>query len=99
MTKQEKIREELPKLLERVWYGEDYDNVWHELTKVALAYLDSEDVVIKVERALPEIYTRDEESLDPEDYQFLKGMRFILNAGYVATMPLIDKEVKREDTA
>ena len=94
MTRQEKIREELPHILEGVWLREDYDNVWVELTKVALEYLHSQGGVLKVERKkLPEIHMSDEEIPNVSATSFFAicdlARKSYKEAGYEATESLI----------
>jgi len=95
MSRKEEIRD---KVIDFILFAERQGAGTIERTKSLagqadelLSYLDSVGGCLKVERELPEILQRQ----GPHKEWLEKDLkRRLLSAGYVATMPLIDKEEK-----
>lgn len=52
--KRQEIREGVAKKCEAIWYSHDEARIWGLMADGILLYLDSQDVVMKVEKPLPE---------------------------------------------
>ena len=93
MTKQEEIREGVEKFVSEAYWYEGKKNVVESITNELLQYLHSQGVVLKVKRDLPEcpyIKTR-----YPERKAWGWSRNALLDAGYVAVIPLIE-DIKSE---
>ena len=95
MTRQEIIREELEVKINRFdTFGEEYS--YGGFADEILSYLDSQGVVIKVDRELPFYsYRRQDEEYLPRQLGYKDAQQDMLMAGYEAVEPLIkDEDVK-----
>lgn len=89
MTKQKEIQEGIAKVAESTWYKYDYDIVWQEIAKAILVYLDSQGIVMKVDRELPLVKWDITGSETPSQAEKIGNAFRKAYAGYVATESLM----------